>query len=123
MTAGKSAGDVLLSRKLNPDLIANGYPPRDIVDTSHSDVSAQAVLDAYNVENVRYGSRPLREVSFTVRGDASPRLGQYRPGDTIQLDVPDDHLFFTEDMTIRITSMSGDETGENVKIGCVILDG
>jgi len=53
MTAGKQAGAALLSRVLNDAPIAAGYPPFDVVDTSHSDVSVQATLDAYNVENMR----------------------------------------------------------------------
>ncbi len=122
MTAGKSAGAVLISRLLNASMLTAGYPPLDIVDTSHNDVSVQATLDSYNAENMRDASTPTRDLSFNVRADASPRIGQYRPGDTITLDVPEGHPWLTTSIPIRITSIAGDETGLSVKIGCVILD-
>ena len=122
MTAGKQSGAALLSRRLNAAMIAAGYPPLDVVDTSHSDVSVQATLDGYNAEMVRDAATTIRDLSFSVRGDASPGLGQYRPGDTIKIDVPDGHPWHTTSIPIRITSISGDETGLSVKIGCVILD-
>lgn len=123
MTAGKQSGAALISRVLNTDPITAGYPPIDVVDTSHSDVAKQATLDSYNVENVRYAQNATRDLSFTVRADASPALGGYRPGDTIDLDVPDGHPWLMPGtIPIRITSISGDETALTVKIGCVILD-
>lgn len=121
MSAGRTGGKVLISRALNDQLIAAGYPPMDLVDTSHGDVTTQALLDSYAAELFNTSSQLTRDVSFSVRGDASPRLGQYRPGDTVSLDVPSSHPFLS-DMPIRITSMSGDETGKSIKIGCVVLD-
>lgn len=122
MTAGKQSGAPLISRVLNPAPLAAGYPPLDVVDTSHSDVSVQATLDAYNAENVRDANSTTRDLSFTVRADATPALGAYRPGDTMTIDVPDSHPWLTTSIPIRITSISGDEAGLSVKIGCVILD-
>lgn len=122
MTAGKQAGAALVSRVLNPAPLAAGYPPLDLVDTSHSDVSVQATLDAYNTENMRDAGTTTRDLSFTVRADATPALGQYRPGDTVTIDVPDGHPWLTTSIPIRITSISGDEAGLEAKIGCVILD-
>lgn len=122
LTAGKQAGAALISRTLNDALVAAGYPPLDIVDTSRNDVSVQATLDAYGAELIGLASRPQRELSFSVRADASPSLGQYRPGDTITLDVPSDHPYLAASIPVRITSVSGDEAGLSVKIGCVILD-
>lgn len=123
LTAGKSAGSAILSRALNDALVTDsGYPPLDEVDTSHNDVSVQATLDAYAARLIGYGARPFREVSFSVRADATPPLGQYRPGDTVTLDVPDDHPYLTTSIPVRITSISGDEAGLSVKIGCVILN-
>lgn len=123
MTAGKQAGVALMSRVLNPAMIAAGYPPLDIVDTSHSDVSKQTTLDSYNRANMQDAANVIRDLSFTVRGDASPALGAYRPGDTIKLDVPKDHPWLIPgEVSIRITSISGDEAGLKIKIGCVILD-
>lgn len=123
LTAGKSAGAALLSRTLNEALVTgSGYPPMDIVDGSHGDVVVQSTLDAYGRELIRYAGRVDRGLSFSVRADAAPSLGQYRPGDVVTLDVPDDHPYLVKSIAVRITSMSGDETGLSVKIGCVILD-
>ncbi|UYL87150.1 minor tail protein [Microbacterium phage OscarSo] len=124
LTAGRSSGAALLSRARNDSLVtASGYPPLDAVDTSHSDVSVPATLDAYARELIRYSAAMTRDVSFTVRADASPALGQYRPGDTVTLDVPEDHPYLSSSIPIRITSISGDESGKTVKVGCVVLDG
>lgn len=122
LTAGKQSGDALISRTLNDALVAAGYPPLDIVDTSRNDVSVQATLDAYGAELIGLASRPQRELSFSVRADTSPSLGQYRPGDTVTIDAPSDHPYLTASIPVRITSVSGDEAGLSVKIGCVILD-
>lgn len=122
MTAGKQSGSALISRVLNPSLLASGYPPLHAVDTSHGDVSVQATLDSYNRENMRDAATTTRDLSFTVRGDATPGLGAYRPGDTLVIDVPENHPWHVASIPIRITSISGDETGKNVSIGCVILD-
>lgn len=122
MTSGRQSGAALMSRVRNEALIATGYPPMSIVDTSHSDVSVQATLDSYNRENVRDAATTTRDLSFSVRADATPALGQYRPGDTLTIDVPDGHPWHTKAIPIRLTSVEGDETGLSVKIGCVILD-
>lgn len=122
MSAGKQAGAALISRVRNEALIAAGYPPLAVIDTSHNDVSVQATLDSYNRENVADAAKTTRDIAFSVRADATPALGQYRPGDTITLDVPDGHPWHTTSIPIRITSIEGDETGLSVKIGCVILD-
>lgn len=122
MTAGKQAGAVLMSRVRNAAMIAAGYPPMDVVDTSRSDVSVQATLDSYNLANVNDAAKTIRDLSFNVRADATPALGAYRPGDRVVLDVPDGHPWHTTSIPIRITSISGDEAAKSVKIGCVILD-
>ena len=123
LTAGKSAGAALVSRALNDGLVDDsGYSPLDEVDTSHGDVSVQATLDAYAARLIGYGAHPFRELSFSVRADAAPALGTYRPGDIVTLDVPDGHPYLTTSIPVRITSMSGGEAGLSVKIGCVILD-
>jgi hypothetical protein len=122
LTAGKSSGTALLTRQLNDSMVADGYPPLDIIDTSHNDVSVQGTLDSYGREYLSYGSKPDRTVSFSVRGDATPGLGAYRPGDTVDIDVPAEHPYLAQGFRVRITSVDGDETGLSLKIGCVILD-
>lgn len=122
MTAGKQAGAALISRARNAAMIAAGYPPFDVVDTSRSDVSVQATLDSYNAANIADAAKTIRDLSFSVRADASPGLGAYRPGDRVVLDPPDGHPWHVGPIPIRITSISGDEAAKSVKIGCVILD-
>lgn len=121
-SAGRTAGAALMSRALNDELVAAGYPPLDLVDTSHGDVSVQGTLDSYTRANLAFAAKPDRTLSFSVRGDAKPGLGEFRPGDTVTIDVPDDHPFLLSSFDVRITSISGDETGKTLKIGCVILD-
>lgn len=125
MTGGKQSGDIIMSRVIAPSRIADGYAPFSIIDTTHTDVSVQTTLDSYNRANVADAGKTIRDLSFSVRADASPALGQYRPGDTVDLDVPTDHLWLPPGQTIRVRvmSMSGDEKGKTVKIGCVIVDG
>ena len=122
LTAGKSSGTALVTRVLNPDLIAAGYPPLDIVDTSHNDVVVQGTLDSYGREALAYGATPERSLSFSVRGDATPGLGAFRPGDTVTIDVPPEHPYLVQGFDVRVTSIEGDETGHILKVGCVILD-
>lgn len=122
MTAGKQAGAALISRARNATMIAAGYPPFDIVDTSRSDVSVQATLNSYNAANIADAAKTIKDLSFSVRADASPGLGAYRPGDRVVLDPPDGHPWHVGPTPIRITSISGNEAAKSVKIGCVILD-
>lgn len=121
MSAGRESDNVIFSRMLNPAAItANGYPPMDVVDTSHGDVSLQTTLDSYAAELIRDAATTTRDLSFSVQADAAPSLGQYRPGDTMTIDVPSNHPWHTAAIPIRLTSISGDETGKTIKIGCVI---
>ena len=121
---GKTGGSILIARHNNGLTEADGFAPRDIVDTTHNDVESQDTLDAYARENGRVNSRTYRTTGFTVRGDAPTLpLGSYRTGDTIDIDVPAGHpLIPAPGFRIRVTSISGDETGKDVKIGCVIVD-
>jgi hypothetical protein len=125
MSSGKQSSDVLMSRVIENARLADGFPPLTIVDTSRSGVSIQETLDGYNRANVADGARTIQDMFLTVRADASPALGSYRPGDTVTLDVPADHLWLPpgESITLRIMSMSGDEKAKKVKLGVVIVDG
>lgn len=123
MTAGKTSGKALVSRRRNTSLLTSGYPPFDVIDTSHSDVSIQETLDSYNADNMADASKTIQDLTFSVRGDASPGLGQFRPGDRITIDPPSNHPWHTDSIQIRVTSIAGDETGLDLKIGCVILNG
>lgn len=122
MSSGKQSADVLMSRVIDAQRVADGYPPISIIDTSHSDVTVQKTLDSYNRENVADAGSAIRDLSFKVRADAAPSLGNYAPGDMVTLDAPEGHPWLDRETEIRITSISGDEVSKSVSIGCVILD-
>jgi hypothetical protein len=118
MQSGRTDSKVLIARARNDGLLgAAGYPVLDLVDTTHTDVVIQETLDEYAAENAELAAGPLRTYSFNVRGDATPALGSYRPGDWVGLDVADGNLYLAEGRhEVRITAISGDETGTEVKI-------
>lgn len=121
MLAGRNAGEMLGARVLNDTLVSmDGYPSLDLVDKTRSDVSVQTTLDGYAVEGAQYAATPYISTKFSVRGDATPGLGDYSPGDRVTIGVPADHPWIRSDFDIRITGMSGDETGESVKIQCEV---
>jgi hypothetical protein len=122
MTAGRTSSKVLSSRVLNDELrLRAGYPSTDLVDTSRSDVELQSTLDSYARENATYASRPYRSLSFEVRADASPGIGQFRPGDWQDLDIDEGHPYLVAGpISIRILGMSASETADFVKIDCVV---
>ncbi|MCU1617799.1 MAG: hypothetical protein JWO98_5339 [Frankiales bacterium] len=114
MTAGKSTSSVIASLALNDSLINDdGYVPFDVVDTSRSTVELQATLDDYAAENLSYGSKLRRTITFSVRKTATPGLGQFRPGDTVDLDISEGNLYLPSGpLRVRILSIKGDETGQ-----------
>lgn len=118
---GKQADSAIMSRVFNDDMIDSGYPPLDFVDATRSDVSNQTTLDSYTAGAADYVHSGVRSISFSVEADAAPRLGEYRPGDRLTIDVGTDHPWYTSDIQIRLTSISGDETGKTIKIGCEVI--
>ena len=127
MQAGRTSSKVLLSRAQNAALLAAGYPVLDLVDTTHTDVALPETLDQYAQENAVSASQASRSVSFSVKGRPisetgqrlGPALGEYRPGDWGRLDVAPGNYYLAEGpIGIRITGISGDETGEDVKVTC-----
>lgn len=121
LSGGKTAGEVMMSRALNAELIAAGYPPLDFVDTARNDVTQQATLNAYANAAAAYAAAPVRSLSFTVRADAQPGLGQFRPGDVVTIDVPDEHPYLTEDIEVRITSIGSTVEALELTIGCEVI--
>tara|TARA_B100000700_G_scaffold110520_3_gene124535 strand:- start:3864 stop:5003 length:1140 start_codon:yes stop_codon:yes gene_type:complete len=122
MASGKSEDITVLSRVLNADLVSgSGYPPTDLVDTSRNDISRQATLDGHAIRLAEYARGYVRSLSFTVRGDAKPGLGEFAPGDTVLIDVPPDHPYLVESFTVRITGIKGDETGLDMAIECEVI--
>lgn len=120
--AGRNGATMISASALNDSLVsADGYPSTDLVDKSRGDVVVQSTLDAYAAEAADYASRPVESLTFDVRGDATPGLGDYAPGDRVTIAVPTEHPWIRDDLYVRITSMSGDETGQTVKIGCEVI--
>lgn len=120
-TSGKTAGKALFARAENAQLIADGYPPLDYVDSSHSDVSDQVTLNSYAQQNAKNTQGNYIETDFQVRGDAALRLGQYQVGDYVTLDLDSKLNYGMTQLRVRLTSLSGDETGRFVKVGCTIV--
>lgn len=136
-SVGKSI--TLASRQLNDALRASGgYPPEDLVDTSHSDVSVQSTLDDFAIEDMTQSGTYTRSLDFSVAsfnqdGSAvNPRLGQYRCGDYVNLDFDaNPYLTGIDPITgaavgslsipTRITSISGDEAGLQAKVACQVV--
>lgn len=123
MVAGKSQSTTLSSHALNRSLSTmQGYPPRHLIDTSRTNVNEQDTLDAYAREQQAYASRSARELSFTVRADATPALGQYRPGDAVSLVIGrGDPVISERTILVRITGFSGNEVSDEVPITCSII--
>lgn len=122
MQSGRTDSKVLVARTRNEQLLdPAGYPVLDLVDTKRTDVTVQSTLNAYAAENAVRASALGRSLSFSVKGDASLALGQYRPGDYATLEVAAGNLYLAEgSIPIRILGISGDETGTDVKITCQI---
>lgn len=116
------------ARVLNDALrIGGGYPPEDYVDTSHSDVSVQQTLNDYAAEASVYASKYQRSLSFNVASyfpdgtPTTPALGQYRPGDYVDLDF-DGHVYLgTQTLRVRITGVSGDVEGLTTKVSAQVV--
>lgn len=136
-TAGRTDSKVVASRSLNPELVTDaGYPPLDVVDTSHSDVSEQGTLDGYADENADRGLGLDRSFTLKVRGDTrigeggvldenaapvGPMLGDYRPGDYVAVDVQDHPVLPDGLVDLRILSIKGDETGDVVDLDVMVV--
>jgi hypothetical protein len=86
-SGGKSADTSLVSRAYDPNLVDQGYPLFEELDSGHSTVSVQATLDAHAANVVGYGSAPTEVWSFDVEANSQPFLGAYFEGDFCEVDV------------------------------------
>lgn len=135
-TAGRSDSKVLAARSFNEEMIDQGYPPFDVVDTSHTDVSEVSTLQGYTDENALRGLTFDRSFTLKVRGDTriseagvvdpdapaiGPMLGDYRPGDYVAVDIVDHPLFDDQIVDLRILSISGDETGDIISLDVMVV--
>lgn len=115
-SGGRSNDLVLLDRQYNPRLREQGYPRLDIVDTSHSSVVVPETLAGYGRENLRTGSVPRTFMSFEVRADAVPLVGQYQVGDYCTVKLKDDPYFPDGTYKRRIVQLSGNLKGKWIKV-------
>lgn len=115
-TGGRTDDKVLINRQYNPNLRNQGYPRLDLVDTSHSSVVLPETLAAYGRESIRQGSIPRSFISFEVRADAVPVVGQYQVGDYCHLVIKDDPYIPNGTYYRRIVQISGDLKGKWIKI-------
>jgi len=89
-------------------LIAAGYPVLEDVDGSHTSATEQRTLDAWAVAGVAVNKAPIEAWNVTVDGASSPRLGQWRVGDTATFVVAGQHLVEDGEHERRIVGASGD---------------
>ena len=77
-----------------PALLDAGFPLMESSQARGS-VSDRATLTRWARGDLASGARPTMAWVATVRADASPRLGTYRPGDTVRVWVPADHPYLS----------------------------
>lgn len=91
-TGGKDDDRVLVARSLNPDLVAAGFPRREVWDSSHSSVSELSTLQGWADGATALGAGFVESLRFQVRADLAVGL---RHGDWCQIqsldhwDMPD----------------------------------
>ena len=89
-------------------LVGAGYPILEDVDGDHTSATAQSTLDAWAVAGVAANKAPVEAWNVTVDGASSPRLGQWRIGDTATFVVHGQHLVEDGEHERRIVGASGD---------------
>jgi len=115
-TGGRTNDIVLMDRQYNPNLKKQGYPRLDMVDTSHSSVVIPSTLSGYGRETLRKGSVPTSFISFEVRSDAMPYIGEYQVGDYCTIKIKDDPYLPDGKYMRRIVQISGNLKGKWIKI-------
>jgi len=91
----------------NLTLIDAGYPILEDVDGSHTSATEQRTLDAWAVAGVAANNAPVEAWNVTVDGASSPRLGQWRIGDTATFVVHGQNLVTDGEHERRIVGASG----------------
>lgn len=115
-TGGRTDDVVLMDRQYNPKFKEQGYPRLDMVDTSHSSVVLPETLRGYGRETLRKGSVPTGFMSFEVRADAEPVIGQYQVGDYCTVKIKNDPYLPDGKYFRRIVQISGNLKGKWIKI-------
>lgn len=115
-TGGRTDDKVLMDRQVNPLLKAQKYPRLDYIDTTHSSVVRLDTLSSYGRETLRKGSVPISFMSFEVRTDAAPFVGEYQVGDYCTVKIKGDPYLPDRTYKRRIVQISGNLNGKWVKI-------
>jgi hypothetical protein len=89
-------------------LIGAGYPILEDVDGDHTSATEQSTLDAWAVAGVAAHRTPVEAWNVTVDGASSPRLGEWRIGDTATFVVHGQDLVTDGEHERRIVGASGD---------------
>ena len=78
-------------------------------------MTAEQLL-AFAAESARYGAKPTEFWTFDAKADASPLIGEYRPGDFCEVNIGADHYLESDLYTRRITQLDGDHEGQWVTV-------
>jgi hypothetical protein len=98
----------LMSWWVDNQLVDQGFPALEEVDTSQSSVADQTVLDSYASASLDRYLRPVDKWTVKTRADGEPGLGSYRVGDAMLLDIRRHPIIIPDVYTRRITEISGD---------------
>lgn len=109
-TGGRSADVALVARASSSMLTDAGYPLREVVDSSHSDVTDVATLLGYAQKNLMANQGAVEQLSFQVRKNEAPYLGQYVEGDFCVITSEGDPFYPDGEHSRRITALSGDQS-------------
>lgn len=117
-TGGRAADQALVSLASNPQLLDQGYPVLEVVDSSRATVTEQATLDAFAAELAMRTVSPTETWAFSHRTSDQPLLSGYSVGDFAKVRVLDDpyHGTIEPPVRMRILSRSGDAVGREVAL-------
>lgn len=115
-TGGRTDDVALVARASSRTLRDAGFPLMMKLDSSHSGVTVQAILDGYAAEGLRTGSKEILFRKFRANADLEPFLNEYHPGDLSTVNVEGSGYLPDGAPTRRIAKISGDATGEFIDI-------
>ena len=111
--AGQDEG-TLIRVNTNEAPLQKGYPLLEtVVSTSNSENAD--VVDDHGVADLWANRTPLVEIQMTVRADGSIPLGQFWPGDLVEVVVKDWLSLPDGVIPMRILSMTGDSSA-NIRV-------
>lgn len=113
---GKDDDSAMFARATSGDLIAAGFPRRELWDTSHTTVSVQSTLDGWAANAVANGSGPVEFLTFEVRADSAVGL---RHGDYIEIQALDHWDMPDGIYSRRVLSVGGAYGSDWKKIVCM----